>query len=354
MSNSAQLNTIVSQGGDQVIDDETMRLWSTPYRNWFYHPEYVIPPSIRISGYTAFSGYDVPTVFQIPGDDSWYMTFIGFDGTGYNTFLAVSNDLLHWEPRTMVFGFGPHGEFDHGGRVLGAYLYTSYDIKAPRVLKSYQGCYWSLYGCYPLQGGYELRPGYEGVACSHDGLTWQRAQDTYILSVFDTCCREWEQDCIYQPWLVEHEGKFYNFYNAANGRVEQTGMATSSDLLHWSRSCKNPVIRNHPGGYDELFCSDAKVFRDGDHWVMFYFGVGKDARKGAHIMIAFSRDLFHWTTHPEPLYIAGGNPSGIDARYAHKISLVYQPESETYYMYYCAVGNKGRGIGLITSKPLQA
>ena len=38
--------------------------------------------------------------------------------------------------------------------------------------------------------------------------------------------------------------------------------------------------------------------------------------------------------------------------YAHKISLVYQPKNETFYLYYCAVGNQGRCIGLITSKRL--
>jgi len=69
-------------------------------------------------------------------------------------------------------------------------------------------------------------------------------------------------------------------------------------------------------------------------------------------MIAFSRDLVHWTAHPEPLYVAGGNPSGLDRQYAHKISLVWEPKTETFYLYYCAVGDKGRGIGLITSKPL--
>ncbi|MDX9755833.1 MAG: glycoside hydrolase family 127 protein, partial [bacterium] len=95
--------------------------------------------------------------------------------------------------------------------------------------------------------------------------------------------------------------------------------------------------------------SDPKVFWDKDHWVMFYFGVGKG---GAHIMAAFSRDLVHWTDHPEPLYKAGGHPGGLDATYAHKISLVYNPANDTYYMYYCAVGDQGRGIGLLTSRPV--
>jgi len=70
---------------------------------------------------------------------------------------------------------------------------------------------------------------------------------------------------------------------------------------------------------------------------------------GAHIMAAFSRDLLHWTRDPEPLYKAGDNPSGLDRKYAHKVSLVYNPVNATFYIYYSAVGDNGRGIGLITS-----
>ena len=69
-------------------------------------------------------------------------------------------------------------------------------------------------------------------------------------------------------------------------------------------------------------------------------------------MVAFSTDLVNWTAEPEPLYKAGGNPSGLDRQYAHKISLVWHPPHETYYLFYNAVGSQGRGIGLITSKAL--
>ena len=333
-----------------TIDSETMENWAAPYRGWQYYPDHVIPASPNIPGFEKVKATDVPTIFQVSGDTKWYMSFIGFDGEGYQSFIVESDDLVYWTHPRLAFGYGPIDAFDHGGRVLGAYLYESYDIKAPRVLKKRDGKYWSLYGAYPRQGGYELRPGYEGVACSDDAMTWQRAKENYILSVHDSDCKTWEKDCIYQPWLVEYEGRFYDFYNAANGEYEQLGMATSSNLLNWKRTGDNPVIRNRKEGYDEKFCSDGKVFRDGDHWTMFYFGVG---RGGAHIMVAFSRDLMHWTADPEPLYKAGGNPSGLDKQYAHKISLVWNPKNETFYLYYNAVGDKGRGIGLITSKPIE-
>jgi predicted GH43/DUF377 family glycosyl hydrolase len=333
-----------------VIDNEIVKKWSAPFRGWHYHPGHVIPANPEIEGFEDIKMTDVPTVFQRPGDKKWYMSFIGFDGKGYQSFIAESEDLLNWTNRRLAMGYGPKGGFDYGGVVLGAYLYESYDIKAPRILKMRNGAYWSLYGAYPRQGGYELRPGYEGAASSEDGLNWRRAKEEPILSIHQDDCGEWEKSCIYQPWLVEHGDRYYNFYNAANGSIEQTGLAFSKNLLEWKRHANNPVIPIGPkGSYNQKFSADPKVFRDGDHWVNFFFGVGKG---GAHIMAAFSRDLIHWTVDPEPLYKAGGNPSGLDRKHAHKISLVWNPVNETYYMFYNAVGNKGRGIGLITSKPL--
>jgi hypothetical protein len=332
------------------IDPATIGQWSAPYRNWHYQEDHIIPSQPDIPGYEVFHSPDAPCVYQLPGQpDKWFMSFIAFNGRGYNSFVVESTDLVHWTHPQHAMGFGPPDTFDHGGSVIGAFLYKSYNLKSPRVLKQRDGKYWSLYGCYPKQGGYELRPGYEGMAYSEDGLTWKRAKDIPILSVHDADCEIWEKDCIYQPWLVEYKGRFFNFYNAANEGIEQTGLAFSTDLLNWMRYPANPVVRNQQNGYDEKFASDPKVFRDGDHWSMFYFGVGKG---GAHIMMAFSRNLVHWTSDPEPLYKAGGNPSGLDKQYAHKISLVFNPVNETFYMYYCACGDKGRGIGLITSKPL--
>jgi predicted GH43/DUF377 family glycosyl hydrolase len=333
-----------------TIDELTVKEWSEPYRNWHYYPDHVIPAQPNIKGFEDVNKTDVPTIFQIEGNDLWYMSFIGFDGKGYQSFIAESEDLVHWENMQLAMGYGPEGEFDYGGVVLGAYLYEDYNIKAPRILKKKEGKYFSLYGAYPRQGGYELRPGYEGLASSADGLHWQRAKEKPILSVFQEDCGPWEKDCIYQPWLVEHKGKYYNLYNAANGSIEQLGVAVSDNLYDWKRYDQNPVIPVGPkGSYNDLFSSDIKVFWDKDHWTGFFFGVG---REGAHVMVAFSYDLLHWTADPEPIYKSGGNPSGLDSQYAHKISLVWNPKNETYYMFYNAVGDQGRGIGLITSKPI--
>ncbi len=336
------------------IDRKTLDRWIAPYRDWNYYPAHVIPSQPQIPGYEEFHNADVPCVFQLPNvPDKWFMSFIMFNGQGYNSCVAESSDLVNWTNPKLAMGFGEEGDFDFGGRVIGAYLYEDYDIKAPRILKQRDGKFWTLYGCYARQGSYEIDPGYEGVASSNDGFSWQRAKSTFVLSVHDDDAQDWERHCIYQPWLVEHNGLFYNFYNAKRMPewVEQIGIATSENLLDWRRYPENPVLRVRPGFHDEDFLGDGKVFKDGDHWIMLYVGVS-DNKTCAHIMVAFSHDLLHWTQYPEPLYEAGGHPGGLDEEYAHKISLVYNLANETFYMHYCAVGNAGRGIGLLTSKPL--
>ena len=330
------------------ITTEQIKQWSSKFKNWYYQPNFVVS-SKNIPEKYNIESVDCAFVYQIENTQKYYMFVTGFDKIGYQTFTLESSDLLNWNFYNIAMSYGKKDSYDFGGVTFGGALFKSYDLNAPRILKKKDGKYWVLYGCYPKQGGYELRPGAEGLASSSDGLTWQRySDDIPILSV--NGAEDWEKDCIYQPWLIEHNNLYYNFYNAANSCYEKIGIATSEDLVNWQRYEKNPVIGNGEiGSYNEIFSSDGKVFYDGDHWVMLFFGVGKNK---AHIMVAYSLNLIDWVHDPEPLYIAGGNPSGLDETYAHKISLVFNQQNDTYYMYYCAVGNQGRGIGLLTSKKI--
>lgn len=333
-------------GMAQSIAEAKISEWSAQLRGWAYDPAWVIPPSPPDG--LGFRAVDCPLVWSLDGQ--WQMFYTGFDGQGYRTARAESADLVNWTYRGEVMGFGAPGSFDHGGVTFGGLLFEDWGLRSPRKLARYEGRFWALYGCYPRQGGYELRPGAQGAAWSLDGIAWHRAsREQPILSIDGAAA--WEADCIYQPWLVQHDGQFWNFYNAARGSIEQMGLATSTDLRTWHRYSGNPILRNGPNGsYDEAFCADGKVFWDNDHWVMIYFGVG---RGGAHIMVAYSLDMVHWVKDPTPLYLAGGHPGGLDARYAHKVSLVHQADSDTFHMFYCAVDADGnRGIARLTSREL--
>jgi hypothetical protein len=107
------------------VDREIIVKWSAPYRGWHYHPEHVIPAEPRIPGHEQFHNTDCPCVFQLPGQpDKWFMSFIAFDGHGYNSFVADSTNLVQWTHPRLAMGFGPPGEFDFGdfGRRLDVVL----------------------------------------------------------------------------------------------------------------------------------------------------------------------------------------------------------------------------------------
>jgi hypothetical protein len=73
------------------IDSETVSNWSAPFRNWHYWPDHVIPATPPLPGATNILGTDIPTVFQIPGDDKWYMSFVAFDGAGYQSYTNLQS-----------------------------------------------------------------------------------------------------------------------------------------------------------------------------------------------------------------------------------------------------------------------
>ncbi|MBD0286747.1 MAG: glycosylase, partial [Flavisolibacter sp.] len=46
---------------------------------------------------------DCPSVFR--KGKMWYMTYLVFAGRGYETWLAKSNDLLHWQTMGRIMSF---------------------------------------------------------------------------------------------------------------------------------------------------------------------------------------------------------------------------------------------------------
>jgi hypothetical protein len=221
-----------------------------------------------------------------------------------------------------------------------------------------------------VRGGYESGNGGEGLAWSNDGGdSWHRASETIpFVPGGGSGSAAWEDAVVYQPNLLVANATVFDFYNAAgtNARgayAEQSGVASVSlgdfpgidgNTSLWRQSASNPVLPSGPpGSFDTRMASDPKVWWDDELgcWIMFYFGLGDGSAGHADIMIARSDDLLSWEKDPAPLYTAGGHPAGIDAQHAHKISLLYH--EGTGYLYYTAVGPKGRGIALLTSKPLR-
>jgi predicted GH43/DUF377 family glycosyl hydrolase len=289
---------------------------------------------------------DCPFVFW--HDGRLHMTYLGFDGTGYQTGLAASADGVHWVRKGCILRRNADNAITRYNVALN-WILRDPRLRSKGALRKVGGRYLGVFHAYP-NPGYEEGPAVIGLCWSRNLLQWE---------IGDICLRpdegaEWEQGGLYKPCLVEDGGVYYLFYNAKNKAKpwrEQTGVATSRDLRTWTRHPGNPIVANgDAGSWDERFASDPCVLRDGRKWLLFYFGL--DAKGRARDLLATGDGPFAMTKVPRIL-IDVGAPGTIDDVYAHKPSVFWHRGALLHY--YCAVTGRGkdevRGISVASSQP---
>ena len=359
---------------------------SQRYRNWHYYPDYIIPP-ICLNPFTCKTNTSQATtdVFQVwstpESPNVFRAVYLQYDGVGYETYMATSTDLLHFDlaSPTLAPGqpgviFSPRagrppldgqpkplpGEFDFGGITFIGPLLENYTVGAPSVLRrTSKGVFWYAYGAYPT-GGYESAPGADGLASSPDGLAWTRASPTAFMDTRHGGAGAWESAQVYAPFLFPAlDGSLGDFYNAGRpGGVECSGAAylpggvealpgVVGNVSQWVRDPANPLLPNDANASYQA--SDPKIFWDAEQgvWINLYFCNGDykvaPYAGGANICIAFSTDQRSWAKASTPLYAHGGHPKGLDEEHAHKVWLTAHPSTGVLYMYYTGVNAKGRG-----------
>lgn len=343
-----------------------------PYRTQYKYPELILKATGNKEDFDGLS-VDDPIVFR--ADGRFHMLYIGFDGTGYQTGLASSTDLLQWTRTALV---GPR---DLNSR------FTKYNLAISSILRDknlhgtgeaikVDGKYIAAWNAYPSVG-YEEGAAVIGLATSPDLLHWTLADP--ILYPADGA--PWEHGGLYRPDLLLDHGMYYLFYNAktdalpkseGGGWHEQTGVATSSNLKTWARYPGNPILRNGTRGSgtypatdplhdqsppmvdarDSRFASNPYVVKNGGRYAMFYYGLGYERPGRACEMLALGDDCFHFTKVPEIL-LEPGVPGTIDETFAHKPSVLYYEAA--LHHFYCAVSgkypNEVRGIAVSRSMP---
>jgi len=302
----------------------------------------VVAPGSREGEFDS-KGVDCPFVYYHGG--LYWMTYVGFDGTGYQTGLASSTDLMRWRKEGLILRRDPSNPVTRHNVAL-TWIVRENDLFDRGHLKKVKGRYLGTYHAYP-NPGYEEGPAVIGLAWSEDKREWKL--DPPCLTSEDGA--DWERGGLYKSCLVEYDETYYMFYNAKNKATpwhEQVGVATSSDLKTWTRYPGNPILVNGPAGsLDEIFASDPCVLRYGDVWAIFYYSL--DKRGVARDLLAISKDLKS-VTKCDGVLVDVGPPGSVDSRYAHKPSLVWR--DGVLYHFYCAVSKeRGRGISVAASKP---
>ncbi len=288
---------------------------------------------------------DCPTIFRQSG--VWYMTYIVFDGQGYETWLSESDDLLHWESKGKILSFTENTWDAH--QKAGYVSLIRIDWGGDYSVEKYQGQYWMTY----LGGnskGYEsgtLKTGLANTTTLTKAKEWN-TNSSPLLSPKDEDARWFENKTIYKSLVIrdrkKHTGHpFVMYYNAKgdSANYESIGMAVSDDMVVWKRYGDNPVMTKGKG-----ICGDAQIAKIGDVYVMFYFGAFW--KPGAFERFACSYDLINWTDWDGEDLIAPSE--AFDKLYAHKPWVIKW--NGVVYHFYNAVGNSGRVIALATSREL--
>lgn len=288
---------------------------------------------------------DSPTIFRV--DDRWQMVYIVYDGQGYETWLATSEDLLQWEVEGKLLSFTDN-TWD-ANQKAGYVSLVDIEWGGSYEVAAWKDKYWMSY----LGGateGYEKGTLGVGMAyASSFGVAqeWNRIPRPVLLPD-DEDARWFEQKTIYKSLIIQDKEKhtgypFVMYYNAKGDTAayESIGMAVSDDMLRWKRLGSDPLITRHAG-----ICGDAQITKIGDLYVMFYFGAFW--KEGAFERFACSYDLVNWTDWEGDDLIAPSED--YDAKYAHK-PWVIQWEGIVYH-FYTAVGSEGRVIALATSEEL--
>ena len=290
---------------------------------------------------------DCPNVLRYRG--KWYMVYVCMNQVGYETHLAASDDLLHWNTLGKIMTFSKTG-WD-AWQVDGSIALCDHTWGGSYKLAKYNGRYWMSYIGGALQG-YETDPLSIGMAWTGDPSAvkeWQRLGDKPILSSDQPDARNFEKATLFKSTIIWDKAKalgypFVMYYNAKQQGewVERIGMAVSKDMTHWTRYGSEPVIDNGSG-----ISGDPQITRIGDVWVMFYFGAGWKPK--AFDTFACSYDMVNWTKWAGPHLIEPSEPW--DAECAHKPWVVYY--KGVVYHFYCAVGDQGRVIAVATSKDMR-
>jgi predicted GH43/DUF377 family glycosyl hydrolase len=290
---------------------------------------------------------DSPSIFR--NDGLWYMTYIVFDGKGYETWLAESKNLLEWKTLGRIMSF-TENTWDSNQKA-GYIALQDYEWGGSYHIQKFKNKYWMSY----LGGktvGYEAGRLGIGIAYTTDSISkvheWVRLNHPVISSV-DKEVRWYDNQTIYKSSIIWDKSKsldypFVMLYNAkgsndTNAVAERIAMAVSDDMVNWKRFGDSPVI-----DHEEGISGDAFITKINETWVMFYFGAFW--RPGAFDRFACSYDLKNWTIWKGEDLISPSED--YDNKYAHKPYVI--KHDGIVYHFYCAVDEKGnRGIAVATS-----
>src|SRR5262249_6795197 len=139
----------------------------TPYLTPYKYGKLVLSAS---PDKDAFDSRSVDCPFVFTHDGQHYMAYIGYDGTGYQTGLASSRDLVNWRRIACILKRDPNSPVTRYNVAMN-WVVRENPLRSPGKLKKIRGRFLGAYHAYP-NAGYESGPAVIGLCWSNDLLHW--------------------------------------------------------------------------------------------------------------------------------------------------------------------------------------
>lgn len=125
--------------------------------------------------------------------------------------------------------------------------------------------------------------------------------------------------------------------------------AYSTDGTSWTKHVENPVLDiGTPGSWDDYFLDTPEIIQDSTGFKLYYFGDTDNDPIGSAFGVATSTDLINWTRSDLNPILSPGQPGEWDGLYIESPTVAFA--EGTYYMLYSGIDTMWQvKIGLATS-----
>ena len=138
------------------------------YRTPYKYGKLVLERSTEAGAFDSRT-VDCPFVFHHEG--RFYMTYVAWDGAGYQTGLASSDNLVDWKKEGCILRRDPVSPVTRYNVAMN-WIVRQNELGSPGELKRVDGRFLGVYHAYP-KPGLEEGPAVIGLARSDDLMRWE-------------------------------------------------------------------------------------------------------------------------------------------------------------------------------------